>query len=464
MPAVSSFERIEAIIGSDEIYLLAELLPKAENGESGRPRNFPDYTVFLFEALISVYGSARKAETELSDRTVWHFIRREIKKRFKNQDEMHLPAQRYKRHHYEYMRNRYLTNPIILEQIREKHREIAAQQAKELGLIDPQGHGSLTHPSLDRLLYADGKVIAPLYKAAPGTTRIDRETGEVKAVRFEADADLHFQGDGEMAYGVKFLMTAVRSSEVHGRIILDADHVADKGGEANTALKSFKAIAPHGPGIQGVIYDTALRGKHHNEIMQQLGWLSINRIQAEQIVKREGKPVKRVEKATHIEDRVVNGKTLRLFARNGGLCIAELDHNGDQILTETPRIKTLRRQDKTGKFKFYNEYELPTQETVLVRLDTTEEDKARKLNRSENLRQIPVSDPDFKRIYIRRSDAESINRALDDTMWLGRAHSKGAKRQLMNLIGYAITVNSLALHLHKKKQAPAPPNDSKAAA
>ena len=32
------------------------------------------------------------------------------------------------------------------------------------------------------------------------------------------------------------------------------------------------------------------------------------------------------------------------------------------------------------------------------------------------MRVIPPSDPDFKSLYARRNDAESINRAIDDSM------------------------------------------------
>jgi hypothetical protein len=66
-----------------------------------------------------------------------------------------------------------------------------------------------------------------------------------------------------------------------------------------------------------------------------------------------------------------------------------------------------------------------------VRLHGNDEDTARKLNRPENLRPIPPGDPDFERLP-RRNDAESINRHLDDTMWLGRAHSIGHARQHLN--------------------------------
>lgn len=67
----------------------------------------------------------------------------------------------------------------------------------------------------------------------------------------------------------------------------------------------------------------------------------------------------------------------------------------------------------------------------------TPDDAARKFNRTENVRAIPCSDPDFARLYPRRNDSESINRNLEDTLWLGRAHSIGHARQLLNLLGYA---------------------------
>ena len=60
----------------------------------------------------------------------------------------------------------------------------------------------------------------------------------------------------------------------------------------------------------------------------------------------------------------------------------------------------------------------------------------------------PPGDPDFTRLYRRRNDAESINRALDDTLFLRRAHSVGHERQHLNLLTYALTVNGLAIHRH----------------
>ena len=70
------------------------------------------------------------------------------------------------------------------------------------------------------------------------------------------------------------------------------------------------------------------------------------------------------------------------------------------------------------------------------------EDAARKLNRTENLRPIPPGDTDFVALFGRRNDAAAVNR---------RAHSLGHRRQLLNLLGYALVVNSLALSRHRRR-------------
>jgi DNA-binding NarL/FixJ family response regulator len=46
-------------------------------------------------------------------------------------------------------------------------------------------------------------VIAPAFKAQPGDRRVDRQTREILATRFEPDAAIHFEGDGTAAWGTK---------------------------------------------------------------------------------------------------------------------------------------------------------------------------------------------------------------------------------------------------------------------
>ena len=43
------------------------------------------------------------------------------------------------------------------------------------------------------------------------------------------------------------------------------------------------------------------------------------------------------------------------------------------------------------------------------------------------------------------------NRNLEDTLFLGRAHSVGRLRQQIDLIGYALLVNGLAVLRHERR-------------
>jgi hypothetical protein len=457
---VSAFERVEALLANPALYELAELIPDADLSAGGRRRDYPTYMWLLYEALISVYGSARRVEAELAHPVVWRHVRAMAHRRHRGRTELQLPDRPMRRYHYQYARNRYLTNPDVLSALADAHRRIGAGQARELGLLDPDGPGSWTHPDLSRMLHADGKVITPLFKAQPGERRLDRATGELRATRVEPDAALHFEGDGTAAWGTKFVLVAARTDDVHGRMILDIEWVPTPGGEARSAVDCFTRLAPHIPGAQGVIYDTALRGVHHQHLLRELGLLPINRVTAAKATPtKPRRNDRRVEKNAHIEDKTITladgtTRTLRLYAEGGALGIVELTDTGEPYFERLVRVRTHRNRDKNGRYRWYNDYQLPARyedQTITVRLHGNDEDTARKLNRTENLRPIPPGDPDFERLFPRRNDAESINRHLDDTMWLGRAHSIGHARQYLNLIGFALTVNSLALHRHRRE-------------
>ena len=358
-----------------------------------------------------------------------------------------------------------MTRPEVLAELRRIHQAHSAAAARALGLLDPDGPGSWTHPSLTRMLYADGKVITPLFRAKPGDARVDRTTGEIRPVRAEPDAGLHWQGTGEAAWGTKWVIVAVRSSDVHGRVILDVDWVPSPGGETATAMASFKSLAPQCPGAQGVLYDTALRGVHHQTLLRDLGWLPVNRVTAAKArtIQPRRKDGRRVEKSTHIEDRTItlpdgSETTISLFTRGGAVGIGTLTDTGKRKFTELARVRTHRNADKNG-YRWYNDYRLPDHlggATLTVRLHGNADDAKRRFNRTENIRPIPPSDPDFAALYRRRNDAESINRALDDTLWLRRAHSIGHERQHLNLLTHALVVNSLALHRHRQRSSDPP--------
>src|SRR5437870_1898263 len=161
---VSALERLDAILANPATYELAAVIPEPDHSRGGRPRQFPGFMFIVFEALLSVYGSARQVEAELSHPLVWQHVCTAVRKRFPDRPDLHPPATPMRRHHYLYARKRALKVPGFLETLAARHRELAARQAEELGLCDPNGPGSWTHPHLSRMIHADGKVIAPLYR------------------------------------------------------------------------------------------------------------------------------------------------------------------------------------------------------------------------------------------------------------------------------------------------------------
>jgi len=117
------------------------------------------------------------------------------------------------------------------------------------------------------------------------------------------------------------------------------------------------------------------------------------------------------------------------------------------------RKRIHRNQARNGSYAWYQDYVLPDAYgggTVTVRLHGNAEDVARRFNRTENVRPIPPSDPDFQALYARRNDSESLNRALDDTMFLGRAYSLGHARQQVEILGWALLINGLTMMRHEQ--------------
>ncbi|MDA9293049.1 hypothetical protein N9Q18_01045 [bacterium] len=458
----STLERLEAIVANDALYRLADLVPIQHPSTGGRPRLYPAYMWLLFDALLSVYGSGRRVEAELAHPVVWDRLQSLIREKFPAEPDRWLPARPIRRHHYLYGRTQYLTSPEILEQIAELHRELATEQAQQWGLLDSDGPGSWTHPDLSRMLYADGKVVTPLFRAKPGDKVVDKTTGEVHYPRAEQDANFHVEGTGEMVWGTKFVIIAARHPQPHSRFILDVAVVEKSGGEAATALDHFVGLAPLVPGAQGVVYDTAFRGIHHQRLMRDLGWVSVNRVTANAgSRKRPAKDRKRVEKIVYVETKTIQTpdgvQQVRLISQGGRIGLGEVTESGKPLFVPLDRVRTHRNLDKRGTYRWYNDYRLPERlggGTVTVRLNSNAEDTKRKFNRAENVRQIPPGDPDFEILYRRRNDAESINRHLDDTLWLRRAHSIGNRRQLLNMITYALGVNALSMHVHRHGLAP----------
>lgn len=244
------------------------------------------------------------------------------------------------------------------------------------------------------MLYGDGKVLTPLFRARPGDTRLDTTTGELRPVRADPDGGLHFEGSGEAAWGSKWVLMAVRSSDVHGRVIVDVDWVPAPGGEAAVTVDSVAALAPLCPGAQGAIYDTALRGVHHQRLMRDLGLLTVNKVTAAKAGdKKPRRDVgRRVPKSTFVEQRNVTKPdgtvaTVDLFACDGAIGVVTLTDTGEQSFEPLSRLRIHRNADKNRKFRWYCDYRLPPHVgggTITVRLHGTDDDTRRRLPHREH--------------------------------------------------------------------------------
>jgi hypothetical protein len=65
------------------------------------------------------------------------------------------------------------------------------------------------------------------------------------------------------------------------------------------------------------------------------------------------------------------------------------------------------------------------------------------------MRLIPETDPHFQTLYGLRNDSEAINAAYKRTLIADRAAALGWRRQLLDLMSWAILTNTLAWHLHR---------------
>jgi hypothetical protein len=445
----SSMEKLEAIICCPATYLLADVLP--DKPHMGRPRDYPRFMWIVYHQLVNyVWESARRVETELNNELVWRFMRNKVTEQFPDDPGMWLPAKPMRRHHYTHALT-YIREPEILEQMKLLEREQAIKLAIMIGLFDEGSPASWTHPSRDKFLQADGKVVAPIYKARRGTTVTDRETGEIRHVRSDPDATMHTVGGGDHRFGTKFAIVSARTQ--HQRVVLDHEYVPAKGdgGEAGMAMRCFERLAPGLPGAQGVNYDMAMRGTHIDRGMRELGWLILTKVHGTR--EAQGDP-----RTWHIEDLEIRGNggetiTLSIYARDGAPGIRAVDETGQDIFIPLRRAST-RRRGASGRYRFYGEYFLPEDHgghKVPLRLHGNDDDRERGLNRAEHLRALPPSDADFAKLFPRRNDAESLNRHLQDTMYWGRAHSVGQVGQDADLLGFGMGLNALTWHRHRKR-------------
>lgn len=484
----------------------------------GRPRAFHPVVYVLFNAALFVYGSADKVALELRSEALRGALLPALRQQAQARahslvvpfDEDRLQANwPPQQHHYRDAANTWLKTE--LDTMRELLREQAVAEARRQGLLDA-ATVSYTNPSPDNFIHGDGKVVTPVRKPPQRVTsvtkptvrapadlsidelratfgrepativpaparhhsapedpeptpdaRTDRDAAAGQPEEHGADAGcgpaVHQTGDGPK-YGWKFVKFFVRGPKQNSRLILDVARQDDHDEAALAVRMAADLAAVAGDGLQGVIYDTALRGRHITALSRDLGLMVLAPVAA-MAVDEQRKT--RLEKAGKLETVRHGDCVHQVWYYGGGVAVEDgLDHTGSPSMR---LARTIRRERRASArhFRWYAEYEATctrggTETLFAFRLTHVSDDRDQDtgFNRAENLRLLDLVDPDGdgKRLYPRRSDAESANNLHDARRYLRRAGSDNPDRVLLEEMGEQLAQNVLSQTLFDRCRQP----------
>lgn len=466
--AMTTNEKIRAVFADPTLYELGALIP--ERQPIGRRSHHPGYLLLAYGVLARLFRSAARVETELADETTWALIRQTVAEMHELDPELvpRLPGPKPpNRDAFRYARDAHLTSDELLPELQSLFTECAVDQARDFGLLDPKGPGSLSHPDRSRVVYGDGTVIRPLYRPPAARrstakngealiTYLDQDSNPIDAPtkRFDPDA-ADYHGHAGPVHGQNFVALYARGDHPGHRVVLGIDRVDKPGREAETAVRAIKRLHEvAGTGIQAIVYDGAMRGAHIDDLMTNLGVVVINKVHASaKTAARKGKksptprfyPLGTWEHDTSHHPAGSITCTHQLGAVDGAVSEIALDDTGKTVVLhrlERRQIKRPRRA--SGRYHFNVAYEVPCPCEPFTAWITPhalagETDHAR----ADAVRVIAEGEPDFDRLYGLRNDAESFNSELKRTLLVDRAMSLGARRQLLDVLCYAILHNSL---------------------
>ena len=459
-------QQIEAIFSHPALYDLGKLIPAEQ--PVGRPAHHPGYLLLGYGVLARLFRSGNRVQTELSDPATWQIICGAVAAMAEARPDLvdRLPGAKPPRWEaFRYARNRYLTDPDILRALQDAFTEAAVGQAHELGLLDPAGPGSLSHPDRSRVVYGDGTVVRPLYRPPTAKLSTDPATGKTKVTYYDADGNVidkpHRRFDPDAAdyhghtgpvHGQNFVALYARGDDPHQRVVLAVDRVDRPGQEADTAVRAIKRLhAVAGAGIQAIVYDGAMRGVHIDELLTGHGLVVINKVHASaKTAARRGKNTKPrwFTLGTWEHDTPQGACGHQLAAVDGAVSEIGLDDQGKPVvLSRLERRQVKRPRRSSGRFHFNVAYEVPCPDGAFQAWVTPHGlagDTDHKT--ADAVRIIAEGEPDFDRLYGLRNDAESFNSQLKRSLLVDRAMSLGGKRQLLDVLCYSLLHNAVNAH------------------
>ena len=424
-------------------------------GRAGRKPLHPPEVMVLFGVVATLVANDRLTQATLQSPEVWEPIRAHLAPLFPAYKGLQPGARGPNRSQFNRFCNK-AQNQEFLDSVSTGFETASASLALRMGLCDPDRHQP-TNPDLRDLLIGDGTVVKSRFNESKGARQVDRETGEIVFIRHDPDAShQHRKNDADEIIrtdvaGTMFGLLHASTSEVGENVMVAAYHVPDGVSEMQASMDAIRRLKTHRlPGIDGVLYDKAARGvdiqagfemgvqihakvhlanKKTNTPKQQL-------IDTGLPARRDGEVVGRVNivaiaGAAHIQVHIA-GKDEHVMLEPG------------QVLPRPTRASSLGR--------VYRDYQIPDDArvparlrggTVRIRHTTNDDDRKRKLNRTEALRLIAVGHDNFGTVTA-RSRAESLNEWMKRWWPDKRAPAVGKARQTMRLIFSGIGLNYTA--------------------
>lgn len=429
--------RLEALFACPLIHDLA-----ADIGNLGpRRRRHPIALHLAYGALARLYGSANRLDAELTHRTNWDQIvalYNQGAAAHPHGEPLAAVGVPITADTYRHLRDHLTTDPNLDTYLKAFTRH-SVTIARNVGLLDPNGPGSRTRPSPARTIYGDGTIVRPLYRP------------ENKG-RNDPDAEQHTRHDGHI-WGNDLVTIATRGPQPHQRVILAVGRVHQRGHEADTAIELITRVHHHaGNGIQAVVYDGAMRGTHHEQLMTELGLIVVNKVHP---ATNDGD----TKTYRHIPlgqwSHTVRNRTCThtLVTTGGTVHDSTLDDTGQLVLSDPLPRKQIRRypRGRHGGWRFTLGIHIPCPKAPFTAwISPHPQPGDTNHRRPDQLRLIPETDPWFQTLYGLRNDSEAINAAYKRTLIADRAATLGWRRQLLDLASWATLTNTLAWHRHSQ--------------
>lgn len=473
-------QRLLAAAADHHLYLRAAALPDKEDRTPGRPTMFPNSIMLLFGQAISIFESAANTSVAFKDDHTWDLVRDTIRDNIDPKLAAELPDTGPMLHQWNHFQRKFKKNGW-LPLLHEAQRETAAQRALDMGMFDPDERFHITDPVRHLCVTFDGKVSTSPSKYPAGVpNKVDPDTGEVLTDRrhdtntklwpeagtpdippgsnAETINKLKSQAGNKFEWGVKGTIAWARLPYYGTRLILDVETMSpEDGDEAAAIARITDGLLERLPGIQTLVMDGVYKSVHIDPYMRK-GLLVVNKpSKGPKGSKNSVKVGERWEKSHHIETvEVPRGTSVcrhRIYGIGGSPYEQKVNAAGTaQFVLLAGRTVRRKRATYTDWYRLVDidcarcggKREHP------IALGTQKGDG---FKRSEYLRQVPMTDEQFKRTYGFRPDAESGNKDIEEAWHLKRMPAWGWHNQALRMLLHAGQVNAQAWAIHLSRLA-----------